>query len=321
MNLSQAIDVYVRSRHLDNSGYIHGESVLRSFYKRVGDIPLDRLSAQQIISFLNGPRTSPTTWKNKLGFLRRFCQYWTFRDVMPTLILPPPPRCDFKFIPHIYTRNEVRALLATTHAMQQKSEVINSSTLRMFVLALYATGATVSEILDLRKMDLDFKRGRVTFQGDQPKRKRCVPMNRELQDQLRIFIRSAHVGISASAQIFHTESGKPLNRRYLNDRFRVLRKRAGVIRHDEIKVEPRMQDFRATFAVHRLTSWIERGADLNRMLPSLSAYMGYAGLAAADKYLFFTPERFRKELHKLSPQRGRSHWREDSELMHFLTHL
>jgi hypothetical protein len=34
-----------------------------------------------------------------------------------------------------------------------------------------------------------------------------------------------------------------------------------------------------------------------------------------------TPERFRKELNKLSPIRGKKHWRDDPVLMSFLANL
>jgi integrase/recombinase XerD len=82
-----------------------------------------------------------------------------------------------------------------------------------------------------------------------------------------------------------------------------------------------MRDLRSTFAVHRITSWIKEGADLNRMLPALAAYMGNVSLASTEKYLSLTPERFRKELQKLSPQRGNGHWRDNPALIKFLTAL
>ena len=92
-------------------------------------------------------------------------------------------------------------------------------------------------------------------------------------------------------------------------------------RNDGAIYEPRLHDLRSTFAVHRITSWIKNGADMNRMLPALSAYMGQVGLASTERYLFLTPERFRKELDKLSPQRGKRHWRENPSLMKFLAEL
>jgi ribosomal protein S16 len=62
-----------------------------------------------------------------------------------------------------------------------------------------------------------------------------------------------------------------------------------VIQNDGDKHQPRLCDLRVTFAVHRITSWIKNGADLNQMLPALAAYMGQVGLGHTDKYLALTP--------------------------------
>ena len=60
-----------------------------------------------------------------------------------------------------------------------------------------------------------------------------------------------------------------------------------------------MDDLRTTFAVHRLTTWLRQGADLNRLIPALSAYMGQCGLGSSERYLKLTPERFRTQLNRL----------------------
>jgi integrase/recombinase XerD len=78
---------------------------------------------------------------------------------------------------------------------------------------------------------------------------------------------------------------------------------------------------RQTFAVHRITSWIRDGADLNRMLPALAAYMGQVGLGSTERYLLLTPERFRKHLDKLRSPRCAGNWRDDERLMSFLAGL
>jgi integrase/recombinase XerD len=57
------------------------------------------------------------------------------------------------------------------------------------------------------------------------------------------------------------------------------------------------------------------------MLPALAAYMGQMGLGATERYLFMTPERFRKALNKLSPAHSRHKWRNDPALMKFLASL
>ena len=47
---------------------------------------------------------------------------------------------------------------------------------------------------------------------------------------------------------------------------------------------------RHSFAVHRLTSWYEQGADVQRLLPHLATYLGHVSIAATQVYLTMTPE-------------------------------
>jgi site-specific recombinase XerD len=54
-----------------------------------------------------------------------------------------------------------------------------------------------------------------------------------------------------------------------------------------------LHDLRHTFAVHRLTSWYQQGADVQKLLPKLSVYLGHVGLSATQVYLTMTPELLR----------------------------
>ena len=130
-----------------------------------------------------------------------------------------------------------------------------------------------------------------------------------------------HKGKTANGPVFLTKARQLIIAGTVEQRFERLRQIAGIVRHDGAVYQPRMRDLRSTFAVHRITSWIKEGADLNRMLPALAAYMGNVSLASTEKYLSLTPERFRKELQKLSPQRGNGHWRDNPALIKFLTAL
>jgi len=52
----------------------------------------------------------------------------------------------------------------------------------------------------------------------------------------------------------------------------------------------RMRHKRHTFAVHRLTEWYRQNADVQRLLPALSTYLGHVDLSATQRYLTMTPE-------------------------------
>ena len=51
---------------------------------------------------------------------------------------------------------------------------------------------------------------------------------------------------------------------------------------------------RHSFAVHRLISWYRQGADVQRLLPVLSTFMGHASLVDTQPYLSMTPDLLRE---------------------------
>ena len=95
---------------------------------------------------------------------------------------------------------------------------------------------------------------------------------------------------SEQAPFLTTRAGRRLEHRALQNAFERLRERAGVRRTDGARYQPRLHDLRHTFAVHRLTSWYRQGADVQKLLPVLSVYLGHAHLSSTQAYLSMTPE-------------------------------
>jgi integrase len=232
------------------------------------------------------------------------------------------PAARQTFIPYIYTKPEIRTLLAATKASQKhKVCKADASTLRMFILMLYATGAKYSEVVNIRREDIAFGHSRLTLRGTGRRPPRSIPIGADLKRELQAYLKSRGRPSRSKDNIFLSRAGELVYEANFARCFERVRKIAGITREPEARYSPRMRDLRFAFAVHRITSWIKSGADLNRLLPALSTYMGNASLAAANEYLNLTPERFKKELQKLSPKRGRKRWRDEPELMRFLSSL
>jgi site-specific recombinase XerD len=62
------------------------------------------------------------------------------------------------------------------------------------------------------------------------------------------------------------------------------------VRLDGARYQPRLHDIRHSFATNRVLSWYQDGADVQRLLPSLSTYLGHGTLAATQRYLTTTAE-------------------------------
>jgi integrase/recombinase XerD len=332
VTLYGAIQGYIGAKHARGIGFETAAKILRSFSKTVGDVPLDTITPALMLNFLDGPRTSYSTWRVKFSILKHFFEYWSARGLVDQLPMPPciPPAIALRqsFVPYIYTRNEVRLLLQAIPAWESSSwqtwrtNRMDARTFRMYLLTLYATGMRTGEALTLQRNDVDVKRGTITIRGGRSGRVRKIPIGPDLCARLRRYKRGLARIPNESPYFFVGKDGKALRENSVMIAFRNLRGLAAIQRYDGATYQPRMHDLRATFAVHRLTSWLRQGGNLNRLIPALSAYMGQVGLGTSERYLKLAPERFRTQLVKLSPQhRKGKRWRDDRDLMKFLDGL
>lgn len=324
MKLQEGIEVYIEARRSEDTPWTKGAQNLRSLYRCVGNLSLNRIRANQVAIFLDGPLTSSATWYNKYCVLRQFFYYWKMHNEIHRLPLPPPRRFPAQtFVPYVYSRSELRRLLVAAGITQRGlNSVISARTFRTLLLFLYGTGAGLSEAVQLQRRDVDFRRRRITLHSSLSRCAREVPIGSDLYDILLKYHRAHHQNGPISApQFFLTKDGSQIKAGTASKTFQKVRTRADIARDDRARYQPRMQDLRYTFAVHRLTAWFKHGADMGQLIPALSTYMGQHDLGAAERYLRLTPERFRMQLDKLSPKQGKKKWRDDAALMKFLDSL
>ncbi len=324
MNLKEGVQVYIEKKRSAGAAYVGGIPCLSSLSRYAGDVPLSSISVQQVAAFLDGPRTSDLTWQHKYNLLANFFLFWLARNEIRTLPMPARrPPVGSTFVPYIYSRPEIRRLLTTVRSSQKRSAcTIDALTLRALLLFLYGTGAMVGEAARLLRDDVDFDRRTVVIRSNRFSRSREIPICPDLLEVLRRYdLRSHHKDLMRAPEFFRSKNGNAIAEQSIQKTFQRLRGLAGITRDDGACYQPRLHDLRHTFAVHRLTAWIRHGADLSRMIPALSAYIGQVGLGSTNRYLSLTPERFRAQLDKLSPRRGKKRWRDNPALMNFLAEL
>jgi integrase len=192
-----------------------------------------------------------------------------------------------------YTPDELRRLLSATDAAQGQGW-LEAATLRTAVLLLYGTGLRAHEAVALNCADVDLARSLLAVRQTKfYKKARPVPFGQPLARVL-----SAHAARrrpcgsapDGQAPFFTLRTGSRVTRGALENSFRRARERADVRRSPGARYQPRLHDLRHTFAVHRLMSWYRQGADVQRLLPQLSVYLGHVCLASTQVYLSMTPE-------------------------------
>jgi integrase/recombinase XerD len=322
MNFSDSVQQYVLRKHAEGIEFHKGESYLTGLCRHVGDVQLSQVQSQHVLTFLNDSLAAVTTWRLKYFVIQHFFDFWAARGAMPEMLMPPiRPKERQIFLPHVYSRAELRVLLMATVKNQQSNINIARPTMRTFVILLYGTGARVGEMLSLSVGDINLERRSISILNKNPNRCREIPIGIDISTVLQRYLTWRSKGRFLSPLLFVTKLGKPVSVGMANKNFCRLRQLANVTRDSKSTYQPRLHDLQCTFAVHRITSWIRGGTDLNRMLPALAVYMGFVGLSSTERYLHMTPERFKKHLDKLSPLGRKRHWRNDEKLMEFLAGL
>jgi site-specific recombinase XerD len=292
MKLSQAVDLYVQRKRDAGMRFDSPVSRLRSFLCHCGDTDLRRITTQHVTAFLDGSGSMPSGWNGKRGTLQAFFEYWTARGRLKSSPLPPSaPTITQSFVPYIYSRSDLRSLLGAVSRCQRRSAcVMSEATFRSLLLFLYATGMRLGEALRLRLMDVDLMLGLVTIRDTKFYKSRLVPLGPDIKRLIQEYLHQPGRRNQHYRSLFQTKSATAIAAQVVDTSFSRLREIAHIERRDDSYFQPRLHDLRHTFAVHRLTEWYRQNADVPRLLPALSTYLGHVSLSATQRYLTMTPE-------------------------------
>lgn len=295
MTLDDLITRYVHFRRALGERCETNERTLRWFARAVGPrTPVRRITAAAVARFLNGAGPVTSAWHIKYHALKGFFRFAVSRGHMAAAPLPVAlPKRAPRFVPYIYSPDELRRLLAATPAYRRYRTRIEPPTFRAILLTLYAAGLRVREVLALTVADVDLANAVLTVRNTKFFKTRLVPIGRDLAAVLAGYARwsaATHPAGDPATRFFRGKRGAVITRATLEGAFQLLRAHAGVRRPPTARYQPRLHDLRHTFAVHRLTTWYRRGADVPRLLHHLSVYLGHSHLAHTQPYLTMTPE-------------------------------
>jgi len=204
------------------------------------------------------------------------------------------------FVPHIYTRDEIAAFFHACDIFRTKTDRSNAPTvLPLLFRMLYCCGLSVSEVVNLKKRDVDWHDGVLTIRHGKFDKDRLVPMSGDLSHYCKKYYSEIHWK-SSKQHFFTKRNGTPYNTDYVHDFFLRILWKAGISRGGR-GVGPRLHDFRHTFAVLALKKMHDNGMDIYCSLPLLSTYLGHSSGAATEGYVRLTREIFPEVVSKVSP--------------------
>ncbi len=294
MKLKIAVDQYITYRKSLGESFFNNECLLKSFVRNIGqNTNLSDIQNKQVDAFLLGKRPITAYWHNKYGALRGFYSYMISRHYAKKSPLPIAiPKLPQPLVPYIYSINELRALLDASLSYQQICQLLEPYMIRTIILLLYGAGLRISEALNLKLADVDLPQALLTIRETKFHKTRLVPLGKELTQSLSQYaLQRQRNGYNSNPHdpFFIGRNGKAIKRGSFERAFQNIRKKACLKRTDSDRFHPRIHDLRHTFAVHRLTAWYKEGADVQKLLPVLSVYLGHTDLSSTSVYLTMTP--------------------------------
>jgi len=208
-------------------------------------------------------------------------------EIPPVGLLGRVPR---RKQPHIYTDQEIRALLRQAAQMLPRGG-LRPRTYATFFSLLFSSGLRLSEACHLACKDVDLDRGLLTIRGTKFRKSRWVPLHPSATRALARYAadRDALVRGDPASFFFRTENRPRLTTAAAEKAFGRMRCRLRWSAQGRAR-RPRIHDARHTFAVRRLLRWYEEGADIGQKILALSTYLGHAKVTDTYWYLTGVPE-------------------------------
>lgn len=250
------------------------------------------------------PRETETNRQRRITLMRVLAGFMQ-RSELPAWMYPlhTTPRAAARYIPYIFTRQEMVALFAAVdRCSEDPRSPDRGPVLSTLFRVLYGTGLRAGEALQLQQRDVDGTNGTLSIRNAKGHKDRCIPLHPALTDRLSGYLaRQSHA--LPTTPVFPNRAGEPYAVVTIYGYFRRFLAAAGMA-HGGRGKGPRLHDLRHTYSVHCLQQWIADGVDLTVALPYLSAYLGHTGLQSTQDYLRLTAELYPAVVAAIEQQLG-----------------
>jgi integrase/recombinase XerD len=251
-----------------------------------------RASVEAWVACARRRAVKPATVNSMIAPVRELARFLHRRGVdayvLPAGVLEKPAR----YIPHIYSDQELAALFAATDRCCYCPEVpFRHLVMPVLFRTLYACGLRCSEARLLRVEDVDIEIGVLQIRDAKGSKDRQLPVSEQLRERL-VGYHAKLAGQPGWEWFFPGATlSVPLTLQNVNRNFRRFLWQAR-IPHGGRGHGPRVHDLRHAMAVNNLRSWFEQGENVDALLPVLQTYLGHSSISDTAYYLHLTAESY-----------------------------
>ena len=265
--------------------------VLRAFDNTMlaNNVNSDKLT-EETVTLWTAPKSGEARSNQicRLTAMRSFATFLIQRGEDVYLCPYPCQKNTTVYQPHIYSKDEVARIFKSADDMRYDRRSPNLHlTTPVIIKTLYSTGMRISEVLSLKKKDVDLVQKCIMARDTKGGKERLLPMSSSLASVYKEYCET--VKFSTTDCMFTTKTGAPIPHPTFYHTFRRLLEKSGIPYMGRGQ-GPRIHDFRHTMAVHRLNQWSAEQKDITAMLPILAVYLGHENVRIVSYYLRLTAQ-------------------------------
>jgi len=280
------------------------EKLLTQFTGFLAETGETAVTIENAIAWAALPAHARPRWHAlRLSAVRGFATWLNAADpahqVPPRRMIPYGSRA---VVPYLYADQEITAL---AREAGQLSGRLRAATFQTLIRLLAVTGMRVGEAIRLDRGDYDDAAGVLTVRDTKFGKSRHLPLHPTAVTGLDNYLRLRDELMPApqAPALLLTARGCRLRYERTWQIFHGLTVSAG-LKPRSPACHPRIHDLRHSFAVATLLGWHRSGADVQAMLPRLSAYLGHADPRHTYAYLSAAPELLALAAGRLEPFQG-----------------
>ena len=248
------------------------------------------VTTENALAWATLPAAARPRWHAlRLSAVRGFAAWLNAADpahqVPPRRLIPYGSRA---VVPYLYSDEEITALAREAGRLSGR---LRAATFQTLIRLLAVTGMRVGEAIRLDRTDYDAAAGTLTVRDTKFGKSRHLPLHPTAVTGLNKYLRLCGELMPApqAPALLLTARGCRLRYERTWETFHDLTVSAG-LKPRSPACRPRIHDLRHSFAVATLLGWHRSGADVQAMLPRLSAYLGHADPRHTYAYLSAAPE-------------------------------
>jgi integrase len=233
------------------------------------------------------------SYRSKISSIREFAKFLNLNNEESFIIPIDDIKRDNKPTPYIYSESDISKIWSAFDNMKVDSRspvrhLVFPSVIRL----LYCCGLRPNEPRMLKVENVDLNIGKIYIQESKNHKDRKVMLADDFCEYLRKYDESVKKIFPKRIWFFPKSATTVYSRIKLYNFYTKIKKDLKLTSYGYYN--PRLYDFRHTFATHRLYKCLKDNEDVNFFLPYLSTYMGHSNLNDTYYYVSFIPELFER---------------------------